>query len=74
MIKSIRMRWAEYVACMEERRGAYRVLMEKRERKRLFRRPRPRWEYNIKMVLWEVGWGQWTGLIWLRIGTEGGHL
>jgi hypothetical protein len=22
----------------------------------------------------EVGWGIWTGLIWLRIGTDGGHL
>jgi hypothetical protein len=26
-------------------------------------------EDNIKMVLQEVGWGAWTGLIWLRIGT-----
>jgi len=22
----------------------------------------------------EVGWGEWTGLIWLRIGTDEGHL
>jgi hypothetical protein len=22
----------------------------------------------------EVGWGVWTGLMWLRIGTVGGHL
>ena len=37
-------------------------------------RPRHRWEDNIKMDLQEVGWGAWTGLIWLRIGTGGGLL
>jgi hypothetical protein len=26
------------------------------------------------MDLQEVGWGAWTGLIWLRIGTGGGLL
>jgi hypothetical protein len=30
-----------------------------------------RWEDNIKMDLQEVGWGAWTGWIWLRIGTGG---
>jgi hypothetical protein len=44
------MRWAEYIACVEERRVAYRVLVEKPERRSLFRRPRRRLEYNIKMV------------------------
>jgi hypothetical protein len=33
-----------------------------------------RWEDNIEMGLQEVGWGAWTGLIWLRIGTGGGLL
>jgi hypothetical protein len=28
----------------------------------------------LKMDLQEVGWGTWTGLIWLRIGTGGGLL
>jgi hypothetical protein len=28
----------------------------------------------IKMDLQEIGWGTWTGLIWLGIGTCGGHL
>jgi hypothetical protein len=37
-------------------------------------RPRRRWEDNIKMDLHEVGWGAWTGLIWLGIGTGGGLL
>jgi hypothetical protein len=35
---------------------------------------RHRWEDNIKMDLQEVGWGAWTALIWLRIGTGGGLL
>jgi hypothetical protein len=30
-----------------------------------------RWEDNIKMDLHQVGWGAWTGLIWLRIGKGG---
>jgi hypothetical protein len=29
-------------------------------------------EDKIKMDLLDVGWGAWTGLIWLRIGTGGG--
>jgi hypothetical protein len=36
------------------------------------RRRKPK--INIKMDLQEVGWGAWTGLIWLRIGTGGGLL
>jgi hypothetical protein len=37
-------------------------------------RPRHRYEDNIKMDLQEFGCGVWTGSIWLRIGTGGGHL
>jgi hypothetical protein len=37
-------------------------------------RSKNRWEDNIKMDIQEVGWGAWTGLIWLRIGTSGGLL
>jgi len=55
-------------------RGVYRVLMENPEGKRPLGRLRRRWEDNIKMALQEVGWKAWTGLIWLRIGTVGGHL
>jgi hypothetical protein len=55
-----------------ERRGAYRVLVEKPEVRRPLGRPRRRWEDNIKMDFREVEWGR-TG-IWLRIGTSGGLL
>ena len=72
--KSRRMRWAGHVARMGESRGLYRVLVGKPEGKRPLGRPRRKSEGNIKMDLQEVGWGLWTGLIWLRIGTGGGHL
>ena len=66
--------WTGHVARMGERRGVYRVLVRKPEGKRPLGRPRRRWKDNIKMDLQEVGVGVWTGSIWLRIGTGGGHL
>jgi hypothetical protein len=59
-----------------ERRGAYKVLAGKPERKRPLGRPRHQWEDKIKMDLQEVGGGggAWTVLSWLRIGTGAGHL
>jgi hypothetical protein len=59
---------------MGEGRGAYRSLAGRPEGRRLLGRPRHRWEDNIKVDLQEVGWGAWTGLIRLRIGTGGGLL
>jgi hypothetical protein len=41
---------------MEESRGVYRVLVEKNKGKRPLGRPRPRWDYNIKIYLQKVGW------------------
>jgi len=73
VMKSRRMRWAGHVACMGERRGTYRDVVGKPERKRPLGRPRHRWEDNIKMDLQEVGCGVWTGSSWLRIGTGGRH-
>jgi hypothetical protein len=42
---------------MEEGRGVYRVLVGKPERKRPLRRPRRKWEDNIKMDLHQLSWG-----------------
>jgi len=42
---------------MVERRGLYRILVGKPERKRPLERPRRRWEDNIKMDLQKVGCG-----------------
>jgi hypothetical protein len=57
VIKSRRMRWAEHVAYMGEKRGAYRILVGRPEGRQPLRRSRRRWENNIKMDLQEVGWG-----------------
>jgi hypothetical protein len=65
VIKSRRMRWAENVTRTGERKGAYRILVGKPERKGQLGRPRHRWEDNIRMDLKEVGWGggmDWNGL------------
>jgi hypothetical protein len=59
---------------MGDRRGAYGVLVGRSEGKRPLVRPKLGGDDDIKMDLREVGWGAWTGLIWLRIGTGGGHL
>ena len=59
-----------HLAHMGEGRGACRVLVGKPEGMSPLLRP----SINGKMDLEEVGWGAWTGFIWLRIGTGGGHL
>jgi hypothetical protein len=53
------MRWEEYVALMVEFRHAHIILVGKPEAKRPIRRPRRRWECNIKMDLKEIGWGKY---------------
>jgi hypothetical protein len=53
-MKSRRMRWAGYVARMRERRGVYRLLVERHEEQTPLGRPNRRWEDVIKMDLQEV--------------------
>jgi hypothetical protein len=74
VVKSRRMRWAGHVMRIGEDRGVHRVLVGKPEGKRPLRRPRRRWEDNIKMDLQEVGGVVGTGWCWLWIGTGGGNL
>ena len=57
LIKSRRMRCAGHVACIEEGRGVYKVLVGKHEGKRQLGRPRRRLEDNIKIDLEEMGRG-----------------
>ena len=73
VIKSKRMRWTGDAVRMGERRGLYRVLVGKPEEKSPLGRPCLRWEDNIKMDHQEMGWGAWTGSMWLKIGTGGGY-
>jgi hypothetical protein len=68
VVKSRRMRCAVHVTRMEEERGVHRVLVGKPEGKKSLRRPRRRWEFNIKMILQEVGGGcgDWIELAQVR--------
>ena len=64
VIKSRRMKLVGHVVHMGERRGIYRVLVEKPEGKRQLGIPRPRWKDNIEMDLEEVGCG---GMDWIEL-------
>jgi hypothetical protein len=66
-ITSRRMRWAEHVARMGERRGAYGALVGKPDGRRPLGRPRSRWEDNIKMDLRETGWGD---IDWVDVAQD----
>ena len=52
-IKSRRIKCPGYMACVEGRRGAYRVLVRQPQAKRTLGRPRNRWD-DIKMDLQEM--------------------
>jgi hypothetical protein len=56
IMKSRRMRWADHVEGMGEKRNAYRLLVGKPEGKAPLTRPRHWWVDNIKMDLRETGW------------------
>ena len=64
VIKSRRLRWAGHVARMDEGRSAFKNLTGKPTGKRSLRRPRRRWEDNIRMDLEEIGInaGNWVDL------------
>jgi hypothetical protein len=48
-VKPKRGRWAGHVACMGEKRNAYRILVDRAEGKRRLGRPRLRGENNIRV-------------------------
>jgi hypothetical protein len=65
VIKARRMRWAGHVARMGEVRGAYNILVGRPEERRPLGRHKRRWEDNIKMDHWEIGFGDvdWIHLV-----------
>jgi hypothetical protein len=65
-MKSGRLRWADHVACMGERRCAYRALVGKPERRRPFEKPCCRYEDNIRKDLLKVGWD----MDWIDLAQE----
>jgi hypothetical protein len=64
-IKSRRMRWAQYVACMADDRKVYRVFVGKPEGNRPHGRPMRRSEDGIRMDFRETDWGGGSGFSWL---------
>ena len=69
VIKLRRMRWVGHVERMGEKKGVYRVLVGKPERKRPLGRPRRRWEDTIKMDLQEAGFGV---MDWIELAQDRG--
>jgi hypothetical protein len=67
----MRMRWAGHIARIEEKRNAYGLLAGKPEGKRPLGRPRPRWVDKLGWILERWDGVMWTGLVSLRIGTDG---
>ena len=67
VIKSRRVGWAGHVARTGKRRGAYRVLVGKPDRKRALGRTKRRWEDNIKVSLQEVECG---GMDWIELDQD----
>jgi len=61
------MRWAGYVARMGDGRGVFRVLVGSPEGKRPLRRPRHKWEDDIKVDLSEIGI---NGAKWIQMAQD----
>jgi hypothetical protein len=52
---------------MEEMKNAYKSMVRKPDRKRPLRPPRHRWEDNITMDRWEIGW---EGVDWMQLAQD----
>jgi hypothetical protein len=57
-----------------DRKFEYRGWVGRPDVKRPLGKSRPRWDDNVKMDLQQMEWGEaWTGLMWPRIGIDGGR-
>jgi hypothetical protein len=54
---------------MGEGRSMYRLFVGKTDGKRPVKRPRRRWEDNIKMDLQDVGFGMWD-VEWIELAPD----
>jgi hypothetical protein len=70
MINPRRIRWADDAACTVEIINVYKNLMGKPKGNRSFRRPRHRWEDNIRTNLKETGW---EGVDWIHLAKDRGR-
>jgi hypothetical protein len=67
VVISMRMRLAGHVAHVGKMKNAYRFLFGKPEGERPCRRPRHKWEDNIRMVVREIGW---EGVDWMHLAQD----
>jgi hypothetical protein len=74
VIKPRIMSWVKHVARMGEGRGIYRFLWENLKERDYLVDPGVDGRIILRRIFrrWYVG--VWTGLSWLRIGTDGGYL
>jgi hypothetical protein len=72
MIKSIRMKRSGHVARMGG--VVHRVLVGKPEGKNHLEDPSVDGRIILRWIFRKWNVGEWIGLVWLRIGTGGGHL
>jgi hypothetical protein len=61
------MRCAEHATCTGDMKNIHRILVRKTEGKRPLRRPRRRWENNIRMGIREV---EWEGVDWMYTAQD----
>ena len=69
-VKSRSMRLAGHMACMWEKRNAYRVLVGKPEGKRPLGRVGIDWMIVLKWISKKKNGTAWIRLLWLTIDTE----
>jgi hypothetical protein len=70
------MRWVGHVSLMGERRGLYRFFGggEGLRKSNHLEDPGVDERITLRWIFRKSDVGAWTGSIWLRIGTGGGHL
>ena len=74
VIKSVRIRWAGHVACMGRREMCTGFWWGNLSERDHLEDPGVDGRIMLRWILRKLGLGVWTGWIWLRIGTGGGHL